>query len=109
MTLKAQAWEKFSKWVQRRDKKCVCCGSIHRLCGGHFYHGVLDFDEENINAQCNQCNTYKSGNLAVYSNYLLNKLGTKKFKALNLRHYQAMKAEIRTAEDYKAIIKRYEN
>lgn len=107
MTLKAKAWGTFSKWIQNRDKQCVTCGSTNRLCGGHFYHGVLDFDEENINCQCNQCNTYKSGNLAIYSVYLLNKLGEKKFKELNLRHYQAMKGEKRSPEDYKRIIQQY--
>jgi hypothetical protein len=108
MTIKAKAWNTFSQWIRKRDKRCVTCGSTNQLQAGHFYHGVLDFDEENINAQCKQCNHFKSGNLALYSIYLLKKLGLKKFNELNLRHYQAMKGEIRSAEDYKKLIELYD-
>jgi hypothetical protein len=54
-----------------------------------------------------RCNHYLSGNLAVYSFYLLKKLGTKRFNALNVRHFQDMKAQKREPEYYKEIIKKY--
>lgn len=104
---KRKAWETFSKWVRDRDKRCITCGSTNRLCAGHFWHGVLDFDEENINCQCDQCNRYKSGNLATYSVYLLNKLGQEKFDALNIRHTRALGGEKRTPEEYGALIEKY--
>lgn len=47
---------------------------------GHFHPksttGVLlYFSEINVNCQCNSCNTFKSGNLAIYSIELLKKYG----------------------------------
>ena len=104
-----KTWQLFSKWVRERDKKCVTCGARNTLQAGHFWHGVLDFDEMNINAQCSQCNKWKHGNLAVYSNYLIDKYGLKKFKELELRHYMAMRGEKRTQKDYEDLITKYGN
>lgn len=102
---KDRAWKYFSQYIRLRDQKCVTCGSIKNPQAGHFWHNVLDFDEENINQQCSFCNKYKSGNLAVYSIYLINKLGTIKFKALDIRHTKAIGGEKRSVEDYEKIIK----
>ena len=109
--LKDRAWNIFSLFIRNRDKKCVSCGKvlpITELQAGHFWHNVLDFDEENINAQCSRCNHYLSGNLAPYSVYLLGKLGKKKFDALNIRHYWAMSGEKRSEQDYLDIIEKYQ-
>ncbi len=107
-TLKRKAWDTFSKWVRERDKMCVTCGSRNTLLNaGHFWHGVLDFDEMNINAQCIGCNNYKSGNLAPYSVYLINKYGIEKFQDLEKRHYLAMAGEYRTDQEYLDIIAKY--
>lgn len=107
--LKDRAWDTFSLWIRTRDGfKCVTCGSTtQQMNAGHFWHGVLDFDEENINCQCVHCNKWLSGNLAVYSVYLLQKIGKEKFDALNIRHSMAWKGEIRTEQDYRDIIERY--
>jgi hypothetical protein len=105
--LKDKAWKTFSKWIRNRDKQCVCCGSTNNLQAGHYWHNCLDFDEENINAQCARCNKWLSGNLATYGMYLLNKLGTKKFKALEKRHYMAMKGELMSEQDYINIVEKY--
>lgn len=107
-TLKKKAWKVFSAYIRKRDPRCVCCGA-ETTQAGHFYHNVLDFDEENVNGQCVRCNHYLSGNLAVYSVYLLKKLGKKKFEALNTRHYMALKGEIRSDEEYLDIIEKYKN
>lgn len=105
--MKAKAWRTFSKWVRERDCRCVTCGSYEQLQAGHFWHACLDFDEMNINAQCLQCNHFKSGNLAEYSIYLLNKYGEKKFKDLEQRHYIALRGEYRSDADYQKIIDKY--
>ena len=105
--LKDRAWATFSLWIRTRDKKCVTCPNGKAENAGHFFHAVLDFDEENINGQCVRCNKWLSGNLAVYSVYLLKKLGKKKFDALNIRHYMAMKGEKRSEQDYEEIIEKY--
>ena len=105
--LKRKAWNTFSKWIRERDKWCICCGSRNQLQAGHFHHNCLDFDEENINAQCKQCNHFKSGSLSIYSVYLLKKLGEKKFLDLDTRHYLAMKGEFRSDKDYLDLIEKY--
>lgn len=106
--LKDKAWSVFSKWIRKRDKKCITCGSTKTLQAGHFYHAVLDFDEVNINTQCSGCNYYKSGNLALYAEYLMKKYGVKKFNELTKRKNLALGGEYRTEDDYKKIIKKYE-
>lgn len=106
-TLHKKAWDIFSLWVRNRDKRCVTCGSRVTLQAGHYWHGVLDFDEININAQCSGCNHFRSGNLALYASYLINKYGIDEFKALEMRHWMALKGEKRTAEEYEEIIHRY--
>ena len=116
--LKAKAWTVFSIWIRNRDKICVACGarmwdselgeySIKGLHAGHFHHNVLDFDEENINAECVQCNTYNAGNLAPYSVYLVNKIGIERFNALGLRAKQALRGELMEIQDYQNIIAKY--
>lgn len=107
--LRDKAWKVFGDWIKQRDGyRCVTCGDFEANQAGHFFHNVLDFDEENINCQCVRCNHWLSGNLAPYSVYLLNKLGAKKFKALNLRHYRDMKATKKSKDYYLKIIKKYE-
>lgn len=105
--IKRKAWDIFSKFIRNRDKRCVCCGSTYQLQAGHFWHGVLDFDEININTQCKRCNHFLSGNLAVYSSYLIGKYGVEEFKALDIRHSMAQKGEIRSDQDYLNIIEKY--
>lgn len=116
--LKAKAWDAFSLWVRKRDRCCVTCGyafwdeqlgewSVKGLQAGHFHHTVLDFDEMNINAQCNQCNHYKSGNLSKYSVYLIQKHGPDKFMELAMRAKKALAGELRSVNDYQEIIRKY--
>ncbi len=105
--MKDRAWDTFSLWIRARDKQCVTCGSTNNLQAGHYWHNVLDFDEENVNAQCRQCNHFLSGNLAVYASYLIAKIGTKRFKALDIRHTRAMASKKMEVEDYQKIIDKY--
>ena len=109
---KDEAWKVFSIWVRNRDPYCVTCKEEENKLvpseqAGHFYHGVLDFDEENIHCQCIVCNKWKSGNLAVYSVKLLNELGEERFKALDQRHTMAMKGDKKDLKYYEDIIEKY--
>jgi hypothetical protein len=109
--LKDKAWKVFSRYIRERDKFCVTClvqgKETPATQAGHFWHGVLDFDEENINGQCVRCNHFLSGNLAVYAVYLISKLGTKGFNELSERHYKAMSGVKMTEKDYIDIINKY--
>ena len=78
------AWKLFSEYIRKKDatkKGIVQCYTCNRqlhwkeMNAGHFWHNTLDFDERNIHSQCRMCNTYKSGNLAVYGMKLLKELG----------------------------------
>ena len=110
-TMHKKAWKEFSKWIRNRDPLCV----THLILGeqvpsanaGHYWHGVLDFDEVNINGQCVNCNHWNSGRLAEYAAYLIKKHGVKEFQKLEKRHYLAMGGEYRTDEEYQAIIDKY--
>lgn len=106
-TLHRKAWETFSRWIRNRDKMCICCGNRGNLDASHFWHGVLDFDEMNVNGTCQSCNRFKGGNLAPYSIYLINKHGVEAFKDLEKRHYLALRGEYRTEQDYLDIIEKY--
>lgn len=106
-SLHKRAWKVFSRWIRERDKICVCCGSRGDLDASHFWHGVLDFCEININATCRKCNRFMGGNLAPYSIYLLRKHGQQAFEDLEKRHYLALRGEYRTDQDYLDIIEKY--
>jgi len=54
--------------------RCFTCDKIMRWQDsmvGHFYHGKFDFDPRNLRIQGACCNTYRHGNLAVYSTKLV--------------------------------------
>jgi len=104
---KKRAWTAFSAYIRARDKRCISCNTGLAENGGHYWHNVLDFDEENINGQCVRCNKWLSGNLASYGAYLLKKLGLKKFNDLDKRHTLAIAGEKRSIEDYLEIEARY--
>lgn len=110
--LKDKAWRVFSAWVRARDPYCITCLVADKMVpsanAGHFHHNCLDFDEENVNGQCVYCNKWMSGNLNLYSIYLLKKLGKKRFEKLNIRHFRDMGAQKHDEEYYKKIIKKYE-
>lgn len=108
-SLRDKAWKVFSKFIRERDKTCVTCETGNADNAGHFWHGVLDFDEENVNGQCVRCNKWLSGNLSEYAIYLIKKLGLKKFLDLYERKKVAQAGEYRTEEDYQNIIDKYEN
>lgn len=116
--LKEKAWKVFSEWIRRRDLRCFTCParfwdeelgewSIKGLQAGHFRHGKLDFDEININAQCQRCNHFLHGNLGEYARRLIKKYGLKEFEALNKRADKALAGELQSAEYYEEIIKKY--
>jgi hypothetical protein len=75
--LHSKAWKLMSQYVRVRDKNtCVTCDKCTKnLHAGHFLHNCLDFDLRNINAQCEQCNTFLHGNLSEYRGYLEKKYG----------------------------------
>lgn len=77
--LKREAWQTLSKYVRKRDKKCITCGGTPDHAGHFQYNSErkkdlggneLWYDERNIHAQCVGCNNYKSGNLVPYTIFM---------------------------------------
>jgi len=99
--LQAKAWSLMSKYVRLRDGKCITCGSTTTLQAGHFLHGKLDFDFQNIHAQCSRCNKWLNGNLAKYATFLVREYGYDILDELERKSKEIFKP---TPEDYEAII-----
>ena len=104
--LRDKAWATFRLWIRARDKRCVTCGSVNNLQAGHRWHGKLDFDEININAQCSGCNKWRQGNLSKYDDYLIARYGMLAWQELYARKNKAI-AEYRTEKDYQDLIEKY--
>jgi hypothetical protein len=105
------AQQTFNKYIRLRDqgKNCISCGKIPKKeNAGHFYsagtHTAVRFDERNVHLQCEHCNSYLSGNLLMYRDNLLIKLGYEEFERLTV---DAMLTRKYTREELKEIINTY--
>jgi hypothetical protein len=131
----AEVQEVFNHWVRMRDAKaklgCVSCGYLwsgrlpsepwtppRKANAGHYLSTAarpeLRFHEHNVWLQCEQCNTYLSGNLIPYRAELIRRIGLPAVEALEGPHpaakltiddlkrikaeYKAKLAELRAAE-----------
>jgi len=70
--LHKDAWKLMSEYVRRRDKgRCITCPKVDHwknMHAGHFVHkDCMDFNYENINCQCPQCNKWGHGKLGIYA------------------------------------------
>jgi len=116
--LKEKAWLLQSEFIRLRDKGiCFTCGarnwdeelgewSIKGMQAGHFRHGVLDFDDDNLKCQCLRCNHFLSGNLAEYSRRLIKERGLDSVEKLHLKADNALKGEKLGEDDYKKLIEK---
>lgn len=93
-SLRKKLWTLFSLFIRERDKyKCFTCDKIATGSGmhaGHFITGAtcspeLYFCEENVHAQCYNCNINLSGNWVKYETKMIEKYGDKFVKELKLR------------------------
>lgn len=90
-SLHKKAWGVWSKWIRQKDADwqgntcCFTCSvtkPYKEMDAGHFYHGVLDFEEKNIHPQCTKCNRFLHGNLAEYARRLVDVYGPGVLKEL---------------------------
>jgi len=105
------AQQTFNKYIRLRDQgnNCISCGKKPKKeNAGHFYsagtHTAVRFDERNVHLQCEHCNSYLSGNLLMYRDNLLIKLGYEEFERLTV---DAMLTRKYTREELKEIINTY--
>lgn len=111
--LHQKAWKVFSEYIRRRDKgRCCTCGVVSdykNMNAGHFHHGVLDFDEMNVNCQCVACNKWNHGRLNIYATFLVEKYGLEAFNDLYKRAMIANKGQKYYPWELEAIIAKYKN
>lgn len=77
------AQQKFNAWVRLRDADlpCVSCGRFHdgQWHAGHYLttgaRPELRYEPLNCHRQCQPCNTHLSGNLVLYRQELLKRIG----------------------------------
>lgn len=110
-SLKKELWKLFSLYIRQRDNfTCFTCGRKGEGSGIHAGHFVpksvgglaLYFHEENVRAQCYNCNINLSGNQYVFSQ----KLGDEKAKELYLLKGKITKWR---ESDYLKLIEKYKN
>ena len=111
-----EAQQAFNAWIRARDagEGCVSCGyhwhgnfagnlGMRKANAGHYLSTAarpeLRFHEHNCNLQCEQCNTYLSGNLIPYRAELIRRIGLPAVESLEGPHV-SLKL---TVDDLKAI------
>lgn len=91
-SLKKKLWTEFSIYIRNRDKwTCFTCGRKAEGSGLHAGHFIsksvggisLYFHEENVNAQCYNCNINLSGNIWEYGQRLGQEKVDKLYKIKN--------------------------
>lgn len=108
-SLKKKLWKEFSLYIRHRDNwTCFTCGRFGEGSGMHAGHFIqksiggisLYFHEDNVHAQCYNCNINLGGNQYAYGI----KLGKKKVQELEKIKQQTAKWSI---QDYKSKIDYY--
>lgn len=108
-----------NKYVRLRDydKPCCTCGHLEgrQFHSGHFENvggkGQLRFYTLNIHKQCSICNNWKSGNLAEYEKFMINKYGVdfvEKLKSNNERANYSVEYLQRLIKVFRKKIRLYE-
>lgn len=108
-SLKKKLWKVFSEYIRNRDKwTCYTCGRKATGSGLHAGHFIpksvggltLYFHEDNVHAQCYNCNINLSGNQYEYGQ----RLGEEKVKELYALKHKAIQW---TVNDYLSKIEEY--
>jgi hypothetical protein len=109
---KKKAQTEFNKYIRLRDhdQPCISCQKGAGLSGkwnaGHYYtvgaRGDLRFNEDNCHKQCEHCNSYNSGNIALYTPNLIAKIGIDRFNDLSVQEIKNWRIE-----DFKMIHQKY--
>jgi len=110
--LEKKAQDTFNAFVRARDAKkgCISCGKQVEHAGHFFSQGhfpALQFNEVNVNGQCNRCNQHLHGNLIFYRSGLVKRCGEQ--KVLLLEHAAKRPGKKWTRFELMAIIDHYKN
>ena len=110
---KKKAWEVISLWVRTNGgtveyNYCFTCGirkHYKELHCGHYIHGRLDYELNNLKPQCPRCNKWLRGNLAIYAERLIKLIGAKVVEKMRL--YSFKKGNNYTITECKEVIAKY--
>jgi transcription elongation factor Elf1 len=97
----------FSRYIRRRDKACVLCGTFKRLECGHFFSRAylrIRWDERNAHANCHFCNQRHIDNQRPYIAFMLKTYSSKVIDELNVLRRSLTKV---TDEDIRAAMNYY--
>lgn len=78
-----------SRYVIKRDKRCVICWSTQKLGCGHLFsrrHKSTRWDLLNCNCQCWSCNYKHVHDTYAYTHWFINKYGKFMWDSLYLEH-----------------------
>lgn len=106
----------FNRWIRLRDegKNCISCDKpMHKKINAGHYRSVgacpeLRFDELNVHAQCEHCNSFLSGNIILYRQNLIKKLGIDTVEWLEGKHepnHYTIEQIVELKKEYSAKIK----
>jgi len=105
------AQKTFNAYIRERDKerRCISCGTYNGKMNAGHYMSVgstpeLRFNEDNVQKQCEKCNSYLSGNLVNYRIELIQRIGLKRVEALEQKNHPPLKM---TVDEIKDLIKIY--
>jgi hypothetical protein len=107
----------FNEFIRLRDKNQLCISCNKQLPvkydAGHFYsvgsYPNLRFNEDNVHAQCVECNQHKHGNLLEYSQRLNERIGFERASKLMIIRHEPLKLPLdkikELTEHYKCKVK----
>lgn len=103
----------FNAFIRLRDKDlpCISCGNwSNRFDAGHYYsagnHSFLRFDEDNVHKQCSyNCNKMKHGNLILYRENLIKKIGLARVERLDRDRNKKLELSIPEIKEMIALYK----
>lgn len=108
---KKQADKYFSQYIRQRDAdrhgmvKCITCPAAKpwkEMQAGHFVKrsvSMLRYSDENVNAQCMQCNVYKYGEQYKYAQEVDLKFGQGTADRLYAQRHTSHKFTIQELQD----------
>jgi hypothetical protein len=107
----------FNEFIRLRDKlsPCISCGKPLpvKYDAGHFYsvgsYPNLRFNEDNVHAQCVECNQHKHGNLLEYAPRLTERIGFERASKLMVLRNEPLRLSLeeikKLTEEYKWKVK----
>ena len=102
----------FNEFSRLRDSKepCISCGKPLpvKYDAGHFYsvgsYPNLRFNEDNVHAQCVECNQHKHGNLLEYAPRLTERIGFERASKLMVLRNEPLRLSL---DEIKQLIEQY--